>query len=64
MIKNLINRLICLCRGHEWYEYKGKEFDIFKFKCRRCGESTYYLESVAKRDFEEGIEKGIWKKVE
>lgn len=40
-MKKLINRLICLCRGHEWitwssvFDKTGRE--IKEFTCSRCG---------------------------
>lgn len=44
MMKHLINRIICLCRGHKW-EYSLREYDKYgnlypvldKKQCSRCG---------------------------
>lgn len=49
MVKQFFNRLICLCRGHEWEHYKTKREWVLcdrlrlgfveYYKCTRCGKT-------------------------
>lgn len=38
-MKQLINRLICLAKGHEWKGIAGSDDNLlcYEYKCVRCG---------------------------
>ena len=58
-----INPLICLCKGHKWYEYDSSSILLKKWKCKRCFKELYNTpKSVSKLQFLEGIKAGTWKK--
>lgn len=45
-MKQLINRLICLCKGHEWenwgYALKKQPYrKVWHLHCKRCGKDYY-----------------------
>ena len=53
--KSLINRLICLIRGHEWKGIAGSDDNLlcYKEQCTRCNSSTKSLSSPSRKKTKE-----------
>lgn len=43
-MKKLFNKLICLIKGHSWYNYTRSDGSFRHSDCRRCGKKGNWTE--------------------